>query len=81
MPIKDYYGIEGFCVDAKSAQDVFTALDRIDSQLSDEIDKVTEIIVGRSPQIAENKVKQLEAAQKIIEEAMEKLIDLEVVRA
>ena len=81
MSVKDYYGIDGFCVYAKSSQDVYDALDRIDSQLSDEMDKATEIIARRSPQIAENKVKQLEAAQQIIEEAMMKLIDIEGVRA
>ena len=71
MPIKDYYGIEGFCVDIKSAQDVFNALDRIDSQLSDEMDVILD----------KNEIKRLEEAQQIIGEAMMKLIDIEGVRA
>ena len=29
MPITDYSGIEGFCVQVESAQDVYDALDRM----------------------------------------------------
>ena len=37
MSVSDYLGIEGFAVDAKSAQDCYEALDRIHTQILDEL--------------------------------------------
>jgi proteasome assembly chaperone (PAC2) family protein len=35
MPVNDFLGIEGFCVDANCAQDVYEALDRMHTQILD----------------------------------------------
>ena len=37
MSVSDYCGIEGFAVDAKNAQDVYEAIDRMHTQILDEL--------------------------------------------
>lgn len=37
MPVNDYNGIDGFAVDAKTAQDVYEAIDRMHTQILDEL--------------------------------------------
>lgn len=38
MPVTDYLGINGFCVNATSAEDVHDAIDRMHAQIIDELE-------------------------------------------
>ena len=90
MPITDYSGIEGFCVQVESAQDVYDALDRMHTQLLDLIEPAEEYtrehegeVLGSSPfkyRRAKARIEQLRPTQRILEKAMEELLDLEGVR-
>lgn len=80
MPIIDYIGIDGFCVDAQSAQDVCEALDRMHTQIMDALDDTEETIARRSPRIAEKKKATLEQTMRILEEAIEKMLEIEGVK-
>lgn len=90
MPIYDYSGIEGFAVDAKNAQDVYEAIDRMHTQLLDEIEN-REIFIQQNPAhmetfpgrkaLIEAKIEHLKATQRILETAMESLLDMEGVKA
>lgn len=62
MPVTDYMGIDGFAVDAKSAQDVYDAIDRMHTQILDELGENAYVL-------------------RILEKAMEELLDLEGVDA
>jgi hypothetical protein len=70
MSVNDYIGIEGFCVEAKSPKDVYEALDRMHSQIMDEIEKTEKIVLKRSPKIAEEKIKNLNTLLAILENTM-----------
>ena len=90
MPVNDYNGIEGFAVDAKNAQDVYDAIDRMHSQLLDEIEnreifikqhpKHMEKVLGRKALI-EAKIEQLKATHRILETAMNSLLEIDEVNA
>ena len=88
MPITDYSGIEGFCVQVESAQDVYDALDRMHTQLLDLIEPAEEYIRKREDEglgycarsEAEIKIERWKFLQRILEKAMEELLDLEGVR-
>jgi len=79
MPVSDYMGIEGFAVDAKSAQDVYDAIDRIHTQIMDEQTRIKSL--KRSPDILAKKSEELEQVMRILEGAMDKLLDIESVSA
>ena len=38
MPVSDFLGIDGFCVNAESAKDVYDAIDRMHTQILDRMD-------------------------------------------
>lgn len=74
MPVSDYLGVEGFTVDAHSVEDVKEALDRLHTQICDELDAI-DIILKRSPgpESAREKRNDLEHALRVLEKAMDKL--------
>lgn len=37
MPVEDYLGIEGFCVNIRCHQDIYEAIDRMHTQIIDNI--------------------------------------------
>lgn len=80
MPVNDYCGIEGFCVNAQSSQDVYTAIDRMHTQIIDEIEALEIVetrIMKRDPSECLANLKQ---TLQILEEAMDKLMDIEGVK-
>jgi len=88
MPITDYSGIEGFCVEIKSAQDVYDALDRMHTQLLDLIEPAEEYIRKREDEAfgycarseAEIKIERWKFSQRILEQAMGELLHLEGIK-
>ena len=83
MSIKDYSGIEGFCVQVESAQDVYDALDRMHTQLLDLIEPEEEFMERAQfikLKTIKSRTERLQTAQRILEKAMEELLDLDGVR-
>jgi uroporphyrinogen-III decarboxylase len=63
MPVTDYLGINGFSVRAESAQDVYEVLDRMHTQIIDELEH----------EVSFEETKRLKKVLQILELAMEKL--------
>lgn len=63
MPVTDYLGINGFCVNATSAEDVHDAIDRMHTQIIDELEHA----------VSFEETKRLKKVLQILELAMEKL--------
>lgn len=75
MPITDFLGIDGFCVNAESAKDVYDAIDRMHTQIIDKIEFAETVINKRSPGLDPN-IAKLRETLHILESAMEKLYNL-----
>ena len=63
MPVTDYLGINGFCVNATSAEDVHDAIDRMHTQIIDELEYEASL----------EEIKRLKKVLQILELTMEKL--------
>lgn len=63
MPVSDFLGIDGFCVNATSAEDVYDAIDRMHTQIIDELEHM----------VSFEETKRLKKVLQILELAMEKL--------
>ena len=63
MPVTDYLGINGFCVNATSAEDVHDAIDRMHTQIIDELEY----------EACLEEIKRLKKVLQILELTMEKL--------
>lgn len=63
MPVNDYLGTDGFCVNATSAEDVHDAIDRMHTQIIDELEHM----------VSFEETKRLKKVLQILELAMEKL--------
>ena len=76
MPVYDFLGIDGFCVNAESAKDVYDAIDRMHTQILDRIEFLENVFERGSSQGADKTVKNLRRTLHILESAMEKLYNL-----
>ena len=78
MPVSDYVGVHGFAVDAHSVEDVKEALDRLHTQICDELEAMDDIknqVFKRSPglEAIQEKKAELEHALEVLETAMNAL--------
>ena len=76
MPVTDYMGINGFCVNATSVKDVHDAIDRMHTQILDRIEFLENMFERGSSQGADKTVKNLRRTLHTLESAMEKLYNL-----
>lgn len=65
-------GVPGFAVDAHSLEDVYEALDRLHTQICDEIENM-EGVLERSPGLGSDKLKKLYYTSRVLEDAIETL--------
>jgi len=72
MGVKTYMGVPGFAVEAHSLEDVYEALDRLHTQICDEIERV-EGALKQSTQMEPDKLKKLNYTSRVLEDAMESL--------
>jgi hypothetical protein len=69
MGVKTYMGVPGFAVEAHSQEDVYEALDRLHTQISDEVE-IMESVHERSPGLESDKLEELNHTLRVLENAM-----------